>query len=451
MHSQGTAGRLASLAMVALSLCGGAARAWTNLPVNSILQFNFQNPGARSLAMGGAFIGLAEDASAVRANPAGLISLSKPQFGLELRRNRLVSSYAAYSGDEAGTLMGHDFEENVFGLGYASVVIPFHPFAVSFFTHRLLDFKSSIEGRGVTFRNVESSLPVTNVRTAASRSDTEIGITTYGAAIAHQIGRFSYGLAVGYNTFRLDTITNSYLVDFFPQTVPAPDPTFSRDDITVIHFQKGDDSGFSASVGLRYAQPQWGAGLVYRSGISFDYHVIQQKGPRAPANLKSDEFDTTFSVPRSYGGGVYFRPVPSFGRLIDFTITADALRVDYSDLLDGFHPIYVSSDNQYSIRDVTEVHVGMEWVFNPAFSDGIVPVAVRFGFWRDPDHRLEYTGVATTNTRKGLSLLFPGSDRVYSHATFGLGVVFSEEFQLDFGADLADNVSTGIVSLVVRR
>ena len=43
------------------------------------LPFNFSNPGARPTAMGGAFIGLADDASAAVANPAGLTSLAKRQ------------------------------------------------------------------------------------------------------------------------------------------------------------------------------------------------------------------------------------------------------------------------------------------------------------------------------------------------------------------------------------
>jgi long-chain fatty acid transport protein len=49
------------------------------------LQFNFGNPGARSLGMGGAFLGLADDASAAEANPAGLTILRKPEVSLELR------------------------------------------------------------------------------------------------------------------------------------------------------------------------------------------------------------------------------------------------------------------------------------------------------------------------------------------------------------------------------
>src|ERR1700745_1832652 len=57
----------------------------TDIEALSGLQFNFGNPGARSLGMGGAFIGLADDASAAEANPAGLPSLRKPEFSIEAR------------------------------------------------------------------------------------------------------------------------------------------------------------------------------------------------------------------------------------------------------------------------------------------------------------------------------------------------------------------------------
>src|SRR5262249_58274528 len=49
------------------------------------LQFNFGNPGARSLGMGGAFLGLADDASAAEANPAGVTILRKPEVSIEAR------------------------------------------------------------------------------------------------------------------------------------------------------------------------------------------------------------------------------------------------------------------------------------------------------------------------------------------------------------------------------
>src|SRR5260370_322495 len=57
----------------------------TDIESLSGLQFNFGNPGARSLGMGGAFLGLADDASAAEANPAGLTILRRPEVSLEVR------------------------------------------------------------------------------------------------------------------------------------------------------------------------------------------------------------------------------------------------------------------------------------------------------------------------------------------------------------------------------
>src|SRR5204863_7128769 len=69
------------IALVALP----AAAQNTDIESLSGLQFNFGNPGARSLGMGGAFLGLADDASAAEANPAGLTILRKPEISVEGR------------------------------------------------------------------------------------------------------------------------------------------------------------------------------------------------------------------------------------------------------------------------------------------------------------------------------------------------------------------------------
>jgi hypothetical protein len=46
------------------------------------IPFDFLNPGARSLALGGAFTGLADDATVAFTNPAGLVQLSRPEVSL---------------------------------------------------------------------------------------------------------------------------------------------------------------------------------------------------------------------------------------------------------------------------------------------------------------------------------------------------------------------------------
>ena len=57
------------------------------------MQFDFLNPGAKSLALGGAFVGLADDATAGFANPAGLRELSRPEISIEIRGRRVESPF----------------------------------------------------------------------------------------------------------------------------------------------------------------------------------------------------------------------------------------------------------------------------------------------------------------------------------------------------------------------
>ena len=68
---------------------------------------------------------------------------------------------------------------------------------------------------------------------------------------------------------------------------------------------------------------------------------------------------------------------------------------------------------------------------------------MRGGVWRDPDHRITYSGSFSPDT-----ILFPeGQDE--THGTFGAGIVF-EKFQLDVGFDRAESVKTFSVSAVLR-
>ena len=75
---------LSTLTLIQL-FAGSAAHAVTDEEVFRDLQFNFINPGGRSLAMGGAFVSLANDATAAQANPAGLTTMLSAQLFAEIR------------------------------------------------------------------------------------------------------------------------------------------------------------------------------------------------------------------------------------------------------------------------------------------------------------------------------------------------------------------------------
>ena len=73
------------LLFVAALLLVSPAAALTDEEIFRDLRFNLINPGARALAMGGAFVSLADDATAAQANPAGLATLSQSEYFAELR------------------------------------------------------------------------------------------------------------------------------------------------------------------------------------------------------------------------------------------------------------------------------------------------------------------------------------------------------------------------------
>src|SRR5215472_10782626 len=102
----------------------------TDIESLSGLQFNFGNPGARSLGMGGAFLGLADDASAAEANPAGLTILRKPEISIEAR-NYLESQLFTTTGtfpDVTRTAFNHYSRRAE--LTFASAVYPIGNFTI---------------------------------------------------------------------------------------------------------------------------------------------------------------------------------------------------------------------------------------------------------------------------------------------------------------------------------
>ena len=113
----------------ALIAASSSVFAITDEEGNASLQFNFSAPGARSLAMGGAFIGLADDATAAFSNPAGLVQLASPEVSLEYRVNDFTTEYVdsgSYSTDPFSTagVSYRDAESDTRGPSFLSYVWP---------------------------------------------------------------------------------------------------------------------------------------------------------------------------------------------------------------------------------------------------------------------------------------------------------------------------------------
>jgi long-subunit fatty acid transport protein len=139
-----------------------AAPAWAQLPpINSTP--NTVGSGARALGMGGAFIGVADDATAASWNPGGLTQLQEPEFSLVYSWGRAREEFSSISHPELEDTHSISLDS----INYASFAYPL-PWApggrnlvVSLNYQRKFDFDRDLD---VAF----------NVRTAGSffRADT---------------------------------------------------------------------------------------------------------------------------------------------------------------------------------------------------------------------------------------------------------------------------------------
>ena len=98
--------------------------------------------GARAIGMGGAFIAVADDATAASWNPAGLIQLEKPEISMvgAYTDTRICYNVA----EHAESNNTNNFKD--FNLNYFSIAHPFHfykNFVISLNYQRLFEFKNN--------------------------------------------------------------------------------------------------------------------------------------------------------------------------------------------------------------------------------------------------------------------------------------------------------------------
>ncbi len=132
---------LAVLGLFVLAVCPNSFA--QQVEISSSL--NPVGSGARAIGMGGAFIGISDDATAASWNPAGLVHLEKPEFSMAYDYFSREQSYSASSHPELNDSHGTDAS----GINYASAVYPFTLFnknmVVSLNYQRLFDMNKNAD------------------------------------------------------------------------------------------------------------------------------------------------------------------------------------------------------------------------------------------------------------------------------------------------------------------
>jgi hypothetical protein len=441
--------------LIACSICVFAlgtqtARAQTSLQIP--LQWDFVNPGAKSLAMGGAFTGLADDATAGYANPAGLRELGRTEVSIEAR-GRWLSSLFLQRGRLSGSpfnegddrIAGPVFEEstdNSFRLPYVSVVWP-RPqqgWAIAGFRHELSRVNQYSLSNGV-FQQDPTEL--TSRREMPQEGIRKITITSYGVAAALEINpRLAIGGTLNVHRMNLLSQFRRFDVDGFLGP-PILNVVLGRST------QTGKDTAVTPNIGARYCfkacedrqTASARVGFVYRQGASFDFDT--QSGPNFRENR--------FRVPHTFAGGLAVE-IPREGRRL--LLTGEVKRATYSRLIEDFvtdQGVDFGVENQVKMNDGTEFHAGAQYTIETA---AWLP-RFRAGIWTDPDHSVKFVPGPTathpeTRLKDELLSVAMSAGKSRTHYTGGVGLTFSPTVEWNFGADFASETTIVSTSVIVR-
>ncbi len=433
--------RLAPL--LAALLTAGAA-AGQDQPVGPpVLEFSFSNPGARSLGFGGAFVALADDATAAFSNPAGLVQLLRPEVSIEGRAWSFSTPFTA-SGRVEGQPSGIGVDtqaglstarssDEAAAVAFLSFVYPRKWGSLALYRHQLASFESLSETNGLFGGEAGPAAR----RFLDRRGTTDVDVVSYGVSAAYRVSdTLSLGAGLAYFDGAMLLTTATFRPDDdsaaarFAESSYLAERGFARTSVTL------DDADWGVSAGFLWSlSDSWRLGGVYRQGPALGIDAEVFAGPALGAPIPPGALiaraSSRFQIPDVYALGIAFRSASGA-----FTASLEWDRVENSSVIDGLDP-GIAAVEDLVLDDADELHLGGEYVFlrsSPL-------TALRLGVWLDPDHRLRYRG----DDPYSAALLQAGDDEI--HVAAGLGLAF-ESFQVDLGADFSDLRNTVSISAI---
>ena len=294
------------------------------------IQFDFINPGARSLALAGAFIGLADDATAATTNPAGLQRLGRPEVSIEGRGWKFITDFVQ-GGRLSGTVTNKgidttagpvfaDTSERVTGISFLSFVYPHGRWSIAGYRQEASRLKGSATTEGAFLTEPNQFGQLQEFREYPSILARELDVINYGSSVAYRFGKVSVGAGINFSQLKLDSALVGYELppDFYgPATYTTPrfGSTQESDDWSL---------GFTGGV-LIVPNDKFQVGASYRRGARFEFDG-QFVYPDPQFSDLTATYTDEFKVPDNFGVGVAVRPFDGL------TISFDINRVSYSDL-----------------------------------------------------------------------------------------------------------------------
>jgi len=333
--------------------------------------------GARAIGMGGAFIAVADDATAASWNPGGLVQLERPELsvvgeGFYRLENNNFADFPGASGEQSSSKAS---------LNYLSVAYPFalwnRNMIVALNYQHLYDFS----------RNWNLTLASPHLQTNVS-FNADGGLYAYGIAYCVEIiPRLSFG-------FTLNIWENSIYDNGWQATARQQSAVRILENewwtVQSVSRDRWSFSGFNANLGLLWhVTEQLTLGAVFKTPFTGDLknHHSSVSGlitPDRPEGRVIERENSTqyeeLAMPMSYGLGLAYRVFD------ELTLSVDVYRTEWGSFVrtDAEGREYSAVTNlpldQSQVGATTQVRVGAEYLFiKPK-----VIIPVRAGLFYDP-------------------------------------------------------------------
>jgi long-subunit fatty acid transport protein len=328
--------------------------------------------GARALGMGGAFIAVADDATAASWNPAGLVQLERPEVSVV--GEAVTRSEDGFSRNHPETSANQSVSRA--GLNYLSATYPFAVWGcnmvVSLNYQHLYDFSRqwqlNIKGKGLKLD---------------FDYDASGGLYAYGLAYSLQI---MPELAFG---FTLNLWQDGIYQNGWDSVGRGKARINNYFNITTVQKDSYSFSGFNANVGLLWnVTDKLTLGGVVKTPFSGDLthqftfaeKMLSPAAGFSSASVATRTTDEQLKMPMSYGMGVAYRFSDRF------SVSADLFRTQWQNFIlvnaEGKErsPINNKNPKRAEIDPTTQVRLGSEYLFiQPQYT-----VPVRAGLFYDP-------------------------------------------------------------------
>ncbi|MEO5820005.1 MAG: outer membrane protein transport protein, partial [Vicinamibacteraceae bacterium] len=274
------------------------ASAQVDYEIMASLQFNFSNPGARSLAMAGALTGAGDDATGAWTNPGGLTNITRPEVGVEFRAfdfNTPFVSGGRFNGtptqrgiDTISGLTSGVSSDQTHSLSFVSAVVPKSRFAFAFYRTEVANFETNVQTSGPFYDDpsVGVCTPTRGdlcVRVRPVSGNLDLQISNFGGSAAVRLtDQVSVGVGVSFYDFNIDSVSRRFDIQALPQTAAGGffgEPSFASTNVVATEFIQGEDTAVGINVGASISpNDKLRIGASYRQGPKFDIDYRRERG-----------------------------------------------------------------------------------------------------------------------------------------------------------------------------